>query len=149
MGKIDGILASHHVIGVDTAPFIYLWERNPRYYQLAEDLFRHLTLPGVEGITSVITLIETCVYPRRQGRLDLVEAYERALIHSRQVRILPIDVSLARRATAMRAQYNLLVPDAIQVAAALENGATLFVTNDRRLREVQEIQTLVLEDFAE
>jgi len=149
LGNTDEVLASHALIGVDTAPFIYLWERHPRYYQLSEALFRYLTLEGAEGVTSVITLIEACVYPRRQGRLDLVEAYERALLHSRQVRLIPVDAVLAHRATELRAQYNLLVPDAIQVAAALENSATLFVTNDRRLREVQAIQTLVFEDYVE
>jgi hypothetical protein len=39
------------------------------------------------------------------------------------------------------------VPDAVQIAAALEGGSTLFVTNDRRLRKVREIGMLILNDF--
>ena len=65
-----------------TAPFIYLWERHPRYAPLSEVLFRHLKRPDVQGITSMITLIEGCVQPQRQGRQDLVEAYTRALLDS-------------------------------------------------------------------
>jgi len=149
LGRLDQVLVSHHVLGVDTAPFIYLWERSPRYYPLSENLFRHLSQRGTVGVTSGISLIEACVYPQRQGRLDLVQAYERALIHSQQVRMMPIDTRLARRATVLRAQYNLLVPDAIQVAAALEAGATLFVTNDRKLCEVREIQILLFEDYVD
>lgn len=97
----------------------------------------------------MITLIEACIHPQRQGRQDLVEAYERALLHSQQVRTLTIDATLARRAVALRAKYDVRVPDALQIAAALETGATLFVTNDRRLTNVEEIQTLLLDDYAE
>ena len=134
---------------MDTAPFIYLWERHPRYSVLSETLFRHLQKPDVQGITSIITLIEACVLPQRQGRLDLVEAYERALLHSQQVQTLPVDAALARRAVALRAQYDIRVPDGLQIAAALEAGGTAFVTNDRRLARVQELQVLVLDDYAE
>jgi predicted nucleic acid-binding protein len=139
-------LADHIVIGVDTAPFIYLWERHPRYFVLSEILFRHLQTPEVYGVTSVITLIEACVHPQRQGRTDLVQAYEHSLAHSQQVRMLPVDTVLARRAVALRAAYNILVPDSIQIAAALESGATLFVTNDKRLATVRELRVLVLDD---
>ena len=147
MGKLEQELAAHATIGVDTAPFIYLWEQHPRYFALSETLFRHLKKPQVQGITSIITLIEACVLPQRQGRLDLVQAYERALLHSRQVRTLPVDAVLARRAVALRARYDVRVPDALQVAAALEAGATAFVTNDRRLAKVQELQVLLFDDY--
>lgn len=147
MGELERDLASHTTIGVDTTPFIYLWERHPQYFSLSETLFRHLKEPQVQGITSIITLIEACVLPQRQGRLDLVQAYERALLHSQQIRTLPVDAALARRAVALRAQYGVRVPDALQIAAAIEAGATLFVTNDRRLAKVQDIDVLLLDDY--
>jgi len=54
---------------------------------------------------------------------------------------------LARQATVLRARYNIRVPDALQIAAALKSGATAFVTNDRRLRRVQGLKVLVLDDY--
>jgi predicted nucleic acid-binding protein len=147
LGKLERDLSAHTTIGVDTTPFIYLWERHPQYFPLSETLFRHLKEPQVQGITSIITLIEACVHPQRQGRVDLVRAYERALLHSQQVRTLPVDAALARQAVALRAQYGIHVPDALQIAAAIEAGATLFVTNDRRLAKVQDICVLLLEDY--
>jgi predicted nucleic acid-binding protein len=147
LGSLEQELAVHDVIGVDTAPFIYLWERHPRYFSLVKALFEHLTESGRQGITSVITLIETCVLPQRQGRQDLVQAYERALLHSRQIYLLNIDATLARRAVGLRARHGIRVPDALQVAAALQGGATAFVTNDRQLERVQVIKVLVLDDY--
>ena len=148
MGPLSETLARHDVVAVDTAPFIYLWEQHPRYLPLAETLFGHLKQPQVHGVTSVITLIEVCIHPQRQGRPDLVQAYERSLLHSQQIQMLPIDAALARRAVILRATYEIHVPDALQMSAAIEAGATLFVTNDRRLSKVQEIEVLLFDDYA-
>lgn len=57
MGELKYELNAHTVIGVDTTPFIYLWERHPRHFHPSETLFRHLEKPGVKGITSVNNLI--------------------------------------------------------------------------------------------
>ena len=148
MEQLEQALTGHEIIGLDTAPFIYLWERHPRYFMLSETLFRHLKKPGVQGVTSIITLIEVCVLPQRQGRRDLVHAYERALCHSQQVQMRSVDTVLARRAVSLRADYGIRVPDALQIAAALEAGATAFVTNDQRLEKVKELTMLLLGDFA-
>lgn len=149
MGQLDETLARHEIVAVDTAPFIYLWEQHPRYLSLAEELFRHLKQPQVQGITSIITLIEACVHPQRQGRPDLVQAYERSLLHSQQIRTLPIDAALACRAVVLRAAYEIHVPDALQLAAAIEAGATLFVSNDRRLSKIQEVEVLLFDDYVQ
>jgi predicted nucleic acid-binding protein len=103
----------------------------------------------VVGVTSIITLIEVCVHPQRHGRADLVESYERALLHSQQLRTLAVDAALARRAVQLRASYDIHVPDALQLAAALEAGATAFITNDRRLAKVEELNVLLLMDYGE
>lgn len=148
MGRLTQALTAHKLIGLDTTPFIYFWERHPTYFALSEELFRVLTRPHVQGITSVITLIEVCIHPQRLGRQDLIAAYEQILLHSPQLTLLPITVALARQAVRLRAQYNIQIPDALQIAAALESGATLFVTNDRQLTKVQELEVLLLGDYA-
>jgi predicted nucleic acid-binding protein len=141
-------LSPHTVIGVDTAPFIYFWEQHPRYFAPSEVLFRFLKTPEVQGITSIIMLIEACIHPQREGRLDLVDAYQRSLVDSQQVRMVPIEVDLARRAVHLRARHDIHLPDALQIAAAMEAGATAFVTNDRRMAKVQGIRILLLGDYA-
>lgn len=148
MGRLDQDLAAHTLIAVDTAPFIYFWEHHSRYFHLSEQLLQYLNDPQVQGVTSVITLIEACILPQRAGRQDLVQAYERALLYSQQIRTLPIHVAIARQAILLRAQYNIHVPDALQIATGIEAGASLFVTNDRRLTAVEGIEILLLDDYA-
>lgn len=147
MGELGGILSGHTTIGLDTNPFIYLFEHHPRYFPLTEELFAYLKSPGVQGVTSIVTLIETCVQPQRDGRSDLVRIYEQTLLNSRQVQMVSIDIALARRAVQIRAQHGFRVPDALQLSAALEHGATLFVTNDRRMKKVTELPVLILDDY--
>lgn len=147
MAQLDQDLAAHEIVGLDTAPFIYLWERHPRYLALSETVFCHLKKPNVQGITSIITLIEACVLPQRQGRQDLVQAYERALLRSEQIRTLPLNATMASRAVVLRAEYGVRVPDALQIAAALEAGATAFVTNDKRLAKVKDLRVLQYDDY--
>jgi predicted nucleic acid-binding protein len=52
---------------------------------------------------------------------------------------------LALQAAHLRARYQIRTPDAIQIAAAIEFGARLFLTNDDRVRKVTEIEIVVLE----
>ena len=147
MANLRTVLAKHTVVGLDTNPFIYLFEKNPTYFPLVDTLFDYLKMPGIQGITSMITLIETCVQPQRDGRTDLVQIYEQALLNSQQVQTLSITPDLAKSAIRMRAKYGLRVPDALQVSAALESGATLFVTNDHRFKHITELAILILDDY--
>jgi predicted nucleic acid-binding protein len=149
LGQLERTLARHQRLGIDTAPFIYLWERHPTYLTLAQVLFSYLKQPQAQGYTSIITLIEVCVQPQRRGRLDLVQAYQSALLHSEQVHTVPVDLPIADRAMALRAQYDIRMPDALQIATALESGATAFVTNDQRLIKVEDLDVLVLCEYLE
>jgi predicted nucleic acid-binding protein len=57
-----------------------------------------------------------------------------------------LDPALAERAATLRARYQVVrAADAIQLAAALEFGARVFLTNDDRLRRVTEVEVIVLE----
>jgi predicted nucleic acid-binding protein len=54
---------------------------------------------------------------------------------------------VAAKAAEIRAKYNLLAPDAIQVATALFMGATALLANDRVFNKVPEIRTLILDEL--
>jgi predicted nucleic acid-binding protein len=45
----------------------------------------------------------------------------------------------------LRARYQIRTPDSVQLAAAIEFDALVFLTNDDRLRKVTEIEVIVLE----
>ena len=138
------------VVGLDTAPIIYLIENHPRYEPIVSHLFDDCLEPGLNfGVTSVATLSEVLVKPFGAVRPDLVERYRELLTHMAHLSLMDITRAIAERAAGLRSRYGTRLPDALQVATALEHGASHFVTNDRRLRAIIDFKVLVLEDFVE
>jgi len=53
---------------------------------------------------------------------------------------------IAVESAKLRVKYRIKIPDAIQVASGLVNGANAFITNDSNLKKIKEIKVIVLED---
>ena len=141
---VDDALVGVSRLGVDTAPLVYLVEDHPIYADIAEAVFRRTTANGVYVCSTVVTLSEVLIVPKRAGRADLEIAYRDLLLNNGNFALLPVDVAVAERAADLRARYNLKTPDALQVATAIENGCEAFLTNNAGLRRVAEIGILVL-----
>lgn len=142
--RVEEALVGVTKLGVDTAPLIYLVERNPAFVDAAREVLRRINDGAPRGVSSVVTLTEVLIVPKRAGRADLETACRDLLLNNDNFTLLPLDVAVAERAADLRARYNLKTPDALQVATALENGCQAFLTNDAGLRRVAEIRTLVL-----
>jgi predicted nucleic acid-binding protein len=57
----------------------------------------------------------------------------------------PVSVTIAEEAARLRATYTLRTPDAVQLATALDAGASAFLTNDARLAAIPDLHVLVLD----
>jgi len=134
-------------LGFDTAPMIYFVEAHPEYDAQITPIFERIEQGELEGITSVITLLEVLVQPIRLNRIDLASRYRQLLLESERFSVLPITVEIAELAADPRARYNLRTPDALQVATALAHRCEAFLTNDARLKRVAEIRVLTLEEL--
>jgi predicted nucleic acid-binding protein len=82
-------------------------------------------------------------------RKGLASQYETLIAAIPNLAIVEIDRGMARLAAALRARHRLRTADALQIATSLQAGATAFVTNDIRLRRVNELEVIVLADFVE
>ena len=147
MTKLDDALQGVQRLGVDTAPVIYFIEANPRYDALVTEIFQRISSGVLDGLCSVITLTEVLVQPLRHGDHKVARDYTDLLLHSRHFATVSIDSAIATTAGDLRARYNLRTPDALQIAAALENGCQAFLTNDITHRRVTEIRILVLDEL--
>jgi predicted nucleic acid-binding protein len=134
-------------LGFDTAPMIYFVEAHPEYDAQITPIFERIEQDELEGITSVITLLEVLVQPIRLNCIDLASRYRQLLLESERFSVLPITVEIAELAADPRARYNLRTPDALQVATALAHRCEAFLTNDARLKRVAEIRVLTLEEL--
>lgn len=151
MGPVDRIveaLGSTRRIGIDTPVFIYYIEQSSSRATAAAAILRAVEDGRFESITSVITMLEVTIRPLRLGRVEVADAYEALLGDIPNLSIVNLDARVARIGAELRATYGLRTPDAMQIAACLAHGAEAFITNDRRLRRVTEIDVKLLDEFA-
>jgi len=91
--------------------------------------------------------MELTVKPLRIGRPDIADDYRRFLDDFPHLSIVELSRDVIDRGSELRASHGLRVADALQIAACLASGATAFVTNDLRLRRIQEVEIIMLNDF--
>jgi predicted nucleic acid-binding protein len=145
MGSLGDKLRSTRLVGLDSAIFIYHFEEHPRYQALCTEVFDAMEAGAIQAVTSTVTLVEVLVQPLAKGAQELASRYEQYLRGGPSLTLRSLDPDLALQAAHLRARYQIRTPDAIQIAAAIEFGARLFLTNDDRVRKVTEIEVVVLE----
>ena len=132
-------------IFVDTAPFIYLIENHPVYAGKVADLVATSLAEGNSFTTSVITILEFGVKPEKENRPEVIIKFEE-LLNELEIEIKEIDKGIAVKAYQLRAKYQFLKGlDAIQIASAVTTNCESFVTNDKKLKRVEEIAVMLIE----
>ncbi len=146
--EIEKIFNKHKRLMIDTAPVIYFIEEHSNYGNISEKLFRIIRDDySITAFSSVITLIEVLTQPFRKSLNNIADKYRTFLLHSSNFIIYPVDTIIAEKSAQLRAKYDMKTPDAIQISVGLENEATLFITNDKELKRIKEIEVLILEDY--
>jgi predicted nucleic acid-binding protein len=136
------------MVGLDTAPLIYYLEEHPTYLPLVDPFFDALARGDLHAVTSTVTLIEVLTQPLRHGDAALAAQYRSLLLNNQGLGMRAISVAIAEEAARLRATYRLRTPDAVQLATALDAGASAFLTNDARLAAILELRVLVLDQLA-
>ncbi len=134
----DEIPAGAKVV-VDTAPIIYLLEDHPTFAPRYEGLFQAEAAGRIQIAISAITIAEVLTGPMRHGEDAIARRYEKAL---NGYEVIATTAEIAATAARLRVRYALKLPDAIQLASALEISASAFVTHDRDFARVQGIKIL-------
>jgi predicted nucleic acid-binding protein len=91
--------------------------------------------------------MEISVKPLREQRLAAANAYASLVESIPNLDIVSIEQPDAWRAAALRASNAMHPADALQIAACMGAGAEVFVTNDRRLRQLNAIDVIILSDY--
>jgi len=147
MTRIADLLGKVTRLGFDTSPLIYFVERHPVYLTLMRYIISQVDEGTLRGYSSVITLTEMLVHPKLLGATTLEQHYRELLRNSRHFELVPIDAMIAEQAAELRARYNLRTPDALHIAAALSADCQAFLTNDKKLKSVTDIEIWVLDDL--
>lgn len=147
--KIADALVGVKDLYIDTAPFIYFIEQNVTYIHRMRAIFRQVDIGNPKAVSSVITLTEVLAHPLRAGNRGLVQAYRNILLNSQYFLILPVTAVIAEQAAEMRSKYNLRTPDALHISSAISSHCDAFLTNDRGLLRVTELEIILVDDLDE
>lgn len=145
--KFRRSIEKHQIVGLDTAPFIYFIEDVAPYADLLDPAFSLLENHRLCAVTSTITLAEILTKPLAEKNYGLVDEIKFTLKTFTTLTIVAIDEKLAEAAALIRGRHGIRLPDALQIAAAIQGNATLFITNDKRVKKVDAIEVLVLSDW--
>ena len=144
---IEDALQGVTSILVDTSPLIYHLEHHPHRAPIMARFFQIRAEMAITLVTSPVTLAECLVHPVRLGLADLASAYHRLIVNGENTEFRPVGSAEARLATRIRADHDLRLADAFQVAVALEAGCEAILTNDMAFKRVAEIPAIVLDEL--
>jgi predicted nucleic acid-binding protein len=133
------------VYGVDTMLFVYHFEEHPQFGPGATRLLHAAEHDRLRLVTSVLTLMEVLVVPKREGQEQLCHRYRELFASFPRLTVLSIDPAIAEVASDLRATYTLRTPDALHLATAIVAGAEAFVTEDRRLSSISAIRVISID----
>ncbi len=138
--SIWGGLSEGAIVLVDTAPWIYLLEDHAEFAPRFVGLFEAAERGQIQLALSTVTLAEVLTGPFKAGQTALAKRYETAL---GAYQVVPLSAAVASLAAQLRVQYRLKLPDAVQLASALQIGASALVTHDRDFSAVQGLPVLM------
>ena len=133
------------MICLDANCLIYLIDKNPLW---GPKVVARLAAGKAAGDTIAVCDLaraECLIGPLRTGDAALLADYQRFFLNS-AVRMLPVTSAVSERAAEVRVAslMKIKLPDALHLAAAIEHGCGLFLTNDALLTRCTAISVEVL-----
>ncbi len=139
-------LTGHQRIGLDSNVLIYLIETRGPVADAAAAIVDRIAEGQTLAVLSAIGLVEILGGPARAGDARMFELTAEAL-RDLPISIIPLNGAIAEDAAWIRGASGIGLEDAVHLATALAAGATAFVTNDRRLRSIPNLDVIYLDDL--
>ena len=145
--EIARLLARHRLVALDTCVFIYLLERNPKYFDAADAIFEWMERPASSAVTSTVVLTEILVQPYRAQDVPQAEKLYALLTTLPNLEWLAPSLRIASLAAALRGSHRLQTPDALIAATAVLCNASALITNDPIFKRLPGLDVLILDDI--
>lgn len=133
---------------LDTAPFIYYLEKSDLYFEKIRHFFMSCYSKNIPLVTSAVTVEEYCVYPLAHDDKNSVTAFN-TFLDGMGIDIIPVDKQIAFEAAKIRSIYSgFKALDAIHLATAKISGCSKFITNDKQLKQIKDIDVLTMDSLS-
>lgn len=146
-GPAVELFSRYRRVGLDTICFIYHLSKHPLYTAITADLFAMIEAGRLSAMTSSLALMEILTRPKQVGHEDAADTYKVVLATFPNLELRRADIAITELAAELRIRYRITTPEAIQLATAIVGDADAFIGNSESLRQVKEIEVLLLEDL--
>ncbi len=140
-------MTGYKQIYFDTTPLIYYLDSVQPYASKVRSFIEDALTNESLFMTSTITNTEYLVIPFRKQDYEKVMEFEhfKRLLN---LGIIIVDNSISTLAAQLRAKYKgRKGMDSIHLATAIIHGCDVFLTNDKQLRQIEEIKILLVDDL--
>jgi predicted nucleic acid-binding protein len=120
------------ILYLDTNILIYVVEGHATFGLPAQVRLATARAAGDTLMISDLTRMECLVGPLQAGDAAREAAFQ-AVFATPDIQVVPITPAVCDRAALIRATSRFKPMDALHLAAAVEHGANIFLTNDARL----------------
>lgn len=127
-------LVKTRCVALDSMVFIYLLEKNEKYFPFVKIIFELLEKGKITGTTSIISPLEVLSSPKLSS--DQILLYGRFFKEEENLTTHELTWEIMDLAADIRRNYGLRSPDAIQLATAKLAKARLFITNDEIYKKI-------------
>jgi predicted nucleic acid-binding protein len=120
------------LIYLDSVILIYALDHVGTFQTRADNRLRTIATVGDQIALSDLSRLECRVKPIQLGDLRKLQVFD-SFFARPDIQVMPLPSSVFDRATFIRANHGFKTADALHLAAAIEGGCQLFLTNDFRL----------------
>lgn len=128
---------------LDSVILVYFLDHVGHFQVRAATRLAALQAAGGAIAVSDLVRMECRVDPIRKGDNVRLARFDGFFAHP-DVEVLPINTAVFDRATQIRASHNDKTVDSINLAAALEGGCDVFLTNDLQLSRFPDLTVEIL-----
>lgn len=146
MGIVNAFNSSD-VLALDTNILISAFNNADELGKKANHLLEKIREAQPRVFISVIAFEEFLVKVYKEKLEKDILKYEDFITGGGMFVVVDVNRNIARKAAQIRAKYpSIRAPDALHVASALESGATMFISTEKRLpRKIGRLTIHVLE----
>lgn len=124
-------------LSLDSMIFIYLFEEDRRYINVIKPFFEKIEEGKFNAYTSIITPLEVLSSSKLKKDPDKRAVFVRFFQKFSNLYVKNADWDIMEKAAELRRKYfKLRTPDAIQLATAIVFESHFFITNDKKLIDV-------------
>ncbi len=138
MAVVDQVVGKR--VYFDTNIFIYIFEGSPEYQDIVMPLIALAESDDIAIFANEITLGELLVSPFKNQQKEIADTYIQALNNPDFVTLGSTTQHIHIEAARIRATYGMKYPDAVHIASAIDSACDVFLTNDRKIKTVPDLE---------